>query len=1140
MKNSLAKKLCSVSLAAFLLAAPAFQMTAGAQSLASTQKLHKLNGYIKPKVTPTRKGKALRKGSPNYPSSYDLRTLSRLTPVKDQGQSGACWAFAGIGSLESFLMPKEERDFSENNLKNNSGFYFDPNSGGNDYMTTAYFSRWDGPMNESDDPYDWKSTSSTSKGYTQKHIQDVLYLPSRSNALDNNEIKQCVTQYGAVVTSMYMSEGNDQLEAGYGKYHTYYSSKATEQDHEVDIVGWDDNFPASEFTDYENNDAHPAGNGAFIIKNSWGTGWGDSGYFYISYYDANLDYFSVFDNAESVSDYRSIYSSDPDGYVDDLKPSVQNNNAWSANVFTRKTGDNHIDAAAFYAEQDGLRYNVYVVPDYRTPADLAQSRVLVKSGTFQYGGYHTVKFDAPVALTGGKFAVETDVIYSSGATTITVDDNYQGYSVNKAAKPGISYYCPDSSGANWSDLTSAISNATACIKAFTTFDTTKLSYIDTPKADSYISGGSSSLNISGWSLNASGVKSVAVSLDGGSPVTAVYGSVRNDVPAQLPGFIDGSKCGYSASVPVDLSTLRTGSHTISVTTTGNDGSTQTISTAVTKAAQAMYVDAPSSGKTINGSLTVCGWAVGANGIKSVDIKIDSSTDATVTTGGKRPDIQSIVNTQGQYLDAGTSGFSTVIPSSEISNGRHTVMVTVTGNDGEQTSWAIPITQLKSTPIMCVDAPSGSYAKGGADSINVSGWALNQDGIASVTAKIDNGNSVNLTYGLTRLDVAKYYPSYNNAATSGFSGSVPMNLAALTAGRHNVQVTVTGKDGSKLVSNSAFYKAAQASYIDSPKAGSSVTGDLSVAGWGLNATGVKNVTVQLDSTAPLTLNENVSRVDVTRVVNGDGRYDNSDSSGFGTVIPAASIPNGNHTLTITVNGNDGEKSTSVIPFSEHKPAPIMFVDTPAASSSIKGGSSSISIVGWALNGSRVAGVTARMDNGAPVQIPYGLIRNDVLKACPGYPGGAACGFAGSIPVDLSRLSVGKHTIAVTATGQDGSSQTCYIAVYKAPQLLCVDSPSAGKSYSGDLTVCGWALNVSGIASISYRIDGSFNAVGVTGVLRRDVTKYVNGDGCYYNSDNSGFSLTIPAAAVPSGKHTLTVTATGNDGEATKAVIPFNQK
>jgi C1A family cysteine protease len=56
--------------------------------------------------------------STSTPTSYDLRTLNRVTPVENQGDAGTCWTFATYGSLESYLMPGETWSFSENNLKN--------------------------------------------------------------------------------------------------------------------------------------------------------------------------------------------------------------------------------------------------------------------------------------------------------------------------------------------------------------------------------------------------------------------------------------------------------------------------------------------------------------------------------------------------------------------------------------------------------------------------------------------------------------------------------------------------------------------------------------------------------------------------------------------------------------------------------------------------------------------------------------------------------------------------------------------------------------------------------------------------------------------------------------------------------------
>ncbi len=102
-----------------------------------------------------------------YPSSYDLRTLGKLSAIEDQGQTGCCWTFATMGSLESHLLPADPESFSEDNLALNSGFdssydhSTDPNdsssaymAGGNALMSTAYLARWAGPVLASQDAFD--------------------------------------------------------------------------------------------------------------------------------------------------------------------------------------------------------------------------------------------------------------------------------------------------------------------------------------------------------------------------------------------------------------------------------------------------------------------------------------------------------------------------------------------------------------------------------------------------------------------------------------------------------------------------------------------------------------------------------------------------------------------------------------------------------------------------------------------------------------------------------------------------------------------------------------------------------------------------------------------------------------------------
>ena len=143
--------------------------------------------HVKPSLTAASKA---------LPARYDLREAGRLTPVRSQAPYGTCWAFASYGSLESCLMPAENRYFSINNLANRHGSDYGYDDGGGWTMSAAYLARWDGPMNEADYPYPDPGKSPPGLS-VQKHL-NALYCIPRAGALDDEALKQAVMDYGAV------------------------------------------------------------------------------------------------------------------------------------------------------------------------------------------------------------------------------------------------------------------------------------------------------------------------------------------------------------------------------------------------------------------------------------------------------------------------------------------------------------------------------------------------------------------------------------------------------------------------------------------------------------------------------------------------------------------------------------------------------------------------------------------------------------------------------------------------------------------------------------------------------------------------------------------------------------------------------
>jgi C1A family cysteine protease len=394
----------------------------------------------------------------SVPAYYDLRALNKVTSVKDQEEAGVCWTFATCASLESYLMPGENRDFSENNMKNllssayPEGFDCGIYDGGNSLMSTAYLARWSGPVDETDDPYSIYSDESPQNLPVQKHVQNVLLIPDRKSCLDNDEIKSAIMQYGTLFTSIYFDD------ACYfpARYSHYYNGSSL-ADHAVSIVGWDDNFSRYNFSSV------PPGNGAFIVKNSWGSEWGDSGYFYVSYYDSNIGANNAVFTAETTENYKNIYQYDPLGWV--MSVGYDNPTAWCSNIFTAKTYET-LEAVSFYAADSNCNYEIYIYIDPESGPVSQNEPVFSKKGTIGIAGYHTVSLGSEVQLEASqKFSVVLKLTTPNCSYPIAIEMPYEGFSSKATANPGESFVSED--GSIWEDINVYFQNTNVCIKAFT-------------------------------------------------------------------------------------------------------------------------------------------------------------------------------------------------------------------------------------------------------------------------------------------------------------------------------------------------------------------------------------------------------------------------------------------------------------------------------------------------------------------------------------------------------------------------------------------------------------------------------------------------------------------------------------------------
>jgi len=389
------------------------------------------------------------------PAKFDLRESGHVTSVKSQGECGCCWTFATYGSLESWLLRNkgESWDFSENHLKNNHGFDFAPCGSGNADMSIAYLSRWAGPVNESDDPYHAWDDSPSRGGSCQKYVRGVLYFTTPS------EIKDALMIYGALQVRMCWTWDDPYYNSS---AYTYYYDGSGDPNHMVTLVGWDDNKHVS----------RAPGKGAWLIKNNWGTDFGENGYFYISYHDTIAVKEAVaFCDAVSTSSYMTNYQYDPLGQTS--SSGYNNTTAWGANIFIA-SADELLDAVGFHALAKETSYEIYIYDSYEIhnfdtfdgisfqDDDLLGSC----SGTVSYAGYHTVTLPLPIEL-----RKEDDFVIVIKFTTpgynypIPTEKPIEGYSSGATANAGESYISSD--GQIFLDITDNSPNTNICIKGLT-------------------------------------------------------------------------------------------------------------------------------------------------------------------------------------------------------------------------------------------------------------------------------------------------------------------------------------------------------------------------------------------------------------------------------------------------------------------------------------------------------------------------------------------------------------------------------------------------------------------------------------------------------------------------------------------------
>ena len=429
----------------------------------------------------------------SYKSPYDLRE------AVNQGSWGVCWAFGACAAMEANMVKQIKTnsnafpglttdmiDLSERHLAwfTHNSFSTDKTDmaygdgrkyntpkkafiGGGDHFLRTAVGTGSGPELEISAPYD---ASASMKGLPESYrkqavarVKDINMLTyEKDNATVRETVKAMIQNYGAATFS-YNSTAGTLKEDSEGSYN-YYTPQSVGSNHCIAVVGWDDNYPASEFA------TAPPADGAWLCRNSYGSDWADEGYVWVSYYDGSIRSMGVYD-MQAADTYGKAYYYASEHWAVGYNGGDKTHGAKAtsvANVYQAKEAEK-LKSVGLVVEAGGCdaEVTVYVSDEPMTAPTDGTKKAEKTVDDIGLAGFHTIDLDSAVSLAAGQyFSVIIRLINPNG--TVWFQSEFK--SAGKEKKGQTYYY--DSNQDAWVDSTakhlSSFNNA--LIFAYTTVD----------------------------------------------------------------------------------------------------------------------------------------------------------------------------------------------------------------------------------------------------------------------------------------------------------------------------------------------------------------------------------------------------------------------------------------------------------------------------------------------------------------------------------------------------------------------------------------------------------------------------------------------------------------------------------------------
>jgi C1A family cysteine protease len=437
-----------------------------------------------------------------------------VTSVKNQNPCGTCWTFGNTNVIESKVWIDglaANQDFSEQALN----CCTDPcwtalaadrcDKGASDFIAQDTFIK-KGARQETCQPYNTgvintQACSTCTPAYMTTNFVWVAWDDTTMAA--RNAIKTAIQTYGPVTVTYYH---NDSYLSG----DKYYYTGTNDTNHLVSIVGWDDTV------------SHPAGGGlgAWKTKNSWGTSFGDGGYFWLCYGKSRATQIGSLMGVKAYDSAEQLYYWDEAGWVGDCGYNTAT--AWMANIFTASPAGNltHVD---FYATDSNEQYDIRVYKSGNINS--LGSAATTQTGTCSNApGYYSIPLSTPVALSNGQaFTVVVKMTTTDWGYPLSYEKVTTG--CNPPIQTGKSYMSYN--GSVWEDLAISTLHGNFCLRV--RVNSVPLSSITVTYPNGSETWAADSNQAITWtSGGGSGNVDISLSRDGGLTYTAIISNTAND------------------------------------------------------------------------------------------------------------------------------------------------------------------------------------------------------------------------------------------------------------------------------------------------------------------------------------------------------------------------------------------------------------------------------------------------------------------------------------------------------------------------------------------------------------------------------------------------------------------------------------